>query len=371
MTTKKKKKKKGATSVPVNSLLSFFGKKGDAPDPVPAPAPTPVPRPFKTAHTPHSERWGWPGSASIFAPVPELSKTEGVSKKKRGFQKGNKAQTSAAANLARASTVAKRLKLVDVASASPSASALPAKRKRVEPNFFCPPPDSIRDHSVLRSNERALGTAALLKFASRDGKAVATAAAKAYKRKLKLARAGSVAFGPLDLMMFQRSAEKRFGEILPALLKDVPSSKGMLEHCKPVLDIVFAFVVKCFEEYEAKIASLHKKVAQLEKGKAAVINVVPNQDPYSSRTTLWRHAVSVKEVIRNHAGHCDVKAITLAHEVVKLLSTTTPSETAIEKKVNGAIVEAVQNFYYELKERHQGRHPKLVRSAWMSMNAVS
>ena len=90
-----------------------------------------------------------------------------------------------------------------------------------------------------------MGNRAIRQFAARDKNQVASDSARAHKAKLKLARAGSVAFGPLDLLMFQRKAEARFGDLLPDLLKDVPSSPGMLAHCKPVLDIVFAFVVKC------------------------------------------------------------------------------------------------------------------------------
>jgi hypothetical protein len=56
-----------------------------------------------------------------------------------------------------------------------------------------------------------------------------------YKRKLKIARSGSLAFGPLDLILFQKKAEESFGTIMPKVLEDVPSSTGMLQHCKPVL----------------------------------------------------------------------------------------------------------------------------------------
>ena len=38
--------------------------------------------------------------------------------------------------------------------------------------------------------------------------------------------------------------------------------------------------------------------------------------------------------------------------------------------MNAAIVESVRDFYYELKERHSGRYPKMVRHAWLSMNTV-
>ena len=42
----------------------------------------------------------------------------------------------------------------------------------------------------------------------------------------------------------------------------------------------------------------------------------------------------------------------------------------MEQEVNAAIVESVREFYSELKERHSGRYPKMVRHAWLSMNAV-
>ena len=375
----KKKKKKGTAAVPMNSLLSFFEKKGDTPVPAPAPAPASVPLhvPTNASHTPHSQRWGWPGSASVFAPLSSkknklVGKSPGA-KKKRGLQKGNKAQTSAAANLARASTVAKRKN--SSAGTPLSIPALSKKRKRRGPDPYRPEENSIRDCTATEGNhQRMMGNRAIRQFAARDKNQAASDSARAYKAKLKLARAGSVAFGPLDLLLFQQKAEARFGDLLPDLLKDVPSSAGMLAHCKPVLGIVFAFVVKCFEEYEITIASLRKKVRELKNSSSVVhgpaVDTIPCWEAYGSRKTLWRHANSVRGIIRSHSGQCDVKAITLAHEVVKLLSAPTRAETEIERKVNEAIVEAVQGFYYELKERHQGRYPKLVRSAWLSMNAV-
>lgn len=64
-------------------------------------------------------------------------------------------------------------------------------------------------------------------------------------------------------------------------------------------------------------------------------------------------------LIRQHAGNCDVKAITIAKQVVSLL-TPTPQTTintkqsAIEQQVNAAIVESIHKFYDELKLRHHG-----------------
>ena len=41
-----------------------------------------------------------------------------------------------------------------------------------------------------------------------------------------------------------------------------------MHYCKPILDIVFAFVVRCFVEYEKTIAILEKTVQRLQRGES-------------------------------------------------------------------------------------------------------
>ena len=83
------------------------------------------------------------------------------------------------------------------------------------------------------------------------------------RNKLKLARQGLTCFGPMELLLFQKKAEDRFGTIMPALLEDFPCCARITHYCKPILDIVFAFVVRCFVEYEKTIAILEKTVRRL------------------------------------------------------------------------------------------------------------
>ena len=168
----------------------------------------------------------------------------------------------------------------------------------------------------------------------------------------------------MELLLFQKKAEDRFGTIMPALLKDFPCCARIMHYCKPILDIVFAFVVRCFVEYEKTIAILEKTVRRLQRGErmrpVVDSNFTSNEvDSYSSRTTLWRHSNAVKDCIRLHAGNCDVKAITIAKQVVSLLTlkpetTINTKHSAIELQVNAAIVESIHKFYDELKLRHQG-----------------
>jgi hypothetical protein len=73
-------------------------------------------------------------------------------------------------------------------------------------------------------------------------------------------------------------------------------------------------------------------------------------------------------IIRQHAGTCDIRAMTLAHEVVKMIGK--PSTCKMETEVNATIVDAIRNFYDELKERHQGRYPELIWEAWSTMNTI-
>ena len=112
--------------------------------------------------------------------------------------------------------------------------------------------------------------------------------------------------------MFQKKASERFGDALPKMLEDVEGAEGMLQHCKPILDIVFAFVGHCFVEYEKTIELLQRRIKKLERESTPipVLSAKPGitQHDALSRQTLHRHAKSVKECIRNHAGQCDVKA---------------------------------------------------------------
>ena len=132
----------------------------------------------------------------------------------------------------------------------------------------------------------------------------------------------------------------------------------MLQYCKPVLHIIFAFCIKAFEEYEKTIASLIKRVRRLERLQTqsdkttSEINVsTKGQDETYARTTLWTHAKAIEVSIRQHAGTCDIRAMTLAHEVVKMIGK--PSTCKMEAEVSATIVDAIRNFYDELKARHQ------------------
>jgi hypothetical protein len=90
-------------------------------------------------------------------------------------------------------------------------------------------------------------------------------AVDSYKRKFKIARSWSLAFEPSYLILFQKKAEARFGTIMPKLLEDVPSSEGIRQPCKPVLNIIFAFCIKAFEKHEKRITSLIKRARHLER----------------------------------------------------------------------------------------------------------
>jgi hypothetical protein len=109
----------------------------------------------------------------------------------------------------------------------------------------------------------------------------------------------------------------------------------------------------------------HQIVPLLDKMLLYVYVSVLRQGP---STTLWTHAIAIQVSIRQHAGACDVRAITQAHEVVKMIGK--PSTCKIETEVNASIVDAIRNFHDELKERHQGRYQKLVQEAWFTMNTI-
>ncbi len=106
----------------------------------------------------------------------------------------------------------------------------------------------INSFTDRQSHRGPVGYRKLKYFATLQRRVETEEAVDSYTRKLKIARSGSLAFGSLDLVLFQKKAEARFGTIMPKLLEDVPSSKGILQHCKPVLNIIFAFCIKAFEE---------------------------------------------------------------------------------------------------------------------------
>ncbi len=237
-------------------------------------------------------------------------------KRKKGFQKYNKHGLSEQAVQGReAARVAKRLKVEAIATTSTStAPELPLPRQRMAADTFAPEMipriDSFKDR---QSHRGPAGYRKLKNFATLQRRIEAKEAVDSYTRKLKIARSGSIAFESLDLILFEKKAKARFGTIMPKLLKDVPSSKGILQHRKPVLNIIFAFCIKAFEEYEKTTASLIKRVRHLERvqtqrGKTtSEINVsTKGRDETYARTTLWTHAKAIQVSLRQHAGTCDI-----------------------------------------------------------------
>ncbi len=109
---------------------------------------------------------------------------------------------------------------------------------------------------------------------------------------------------------------------------------------------------------------------QTQSGKTtSEINVsTKGRDETYARTTLWTHAKAIEVSIRQHARMCDIRAMTLAHEVVKMIGK--PSTYKMETEVNATIVDVIPIFYDELKARHQGRYPKIIRETWSTMNTI-
>ena len=242
---------------------------------------------------------------------------------------------------------------------------LGAKRERRTPMTLSQEPLRYCARELQSRKREQIGFEKMNTMKAQEETATKTRTAAAYATKLKLARQGLTCFGPMELLLFQKKAEDRFGTIMPALLEDFPCCARIMHYCKPILDIMFAFVVRRFVEYEKTIAILEKTVRRLQRGERRRRVVYSNftasseVDYYSSRTTLWRHANAVKNCIWQYARNCDVKAITIAKQVVSLL-TPTPKTTintkqsAIEQQVNAAIVESIHNFYDKLKLRHHG-----------------
>ncbi len=75
-------------------------------------------------------------------------------------------------------------------------------------------------------------------------------------------------------------------------LEDFPCCARIMHYCKPILDIVFAFVVRCLVEYEKTIAILERTVRRLQRGERrrpvvdSNLTASSEVDSYSSRTTL-------------------------------------------------------------------------------------
>ena len=56
-----------------------------------------------------------------------------------------------------------------------------------------------------------------------------------------------------------------------------------MHYCKPIVDIVFAFVLRCFAEYERTIAILEKTVRRLQRGERRRPVVYSNFTAYVTR----------------------------------------------------------------------------------------
>jgi hypothetical protein len=83
---------------------------------------------------------------------------------------------------------------------------------------------------------------------------------------------------------------------------------------------------------------------------------------------LSRHAKNFTEALLKESNECPVKAIHLAREVVRRLSTG--DDYGKETAVNAAIVRSLKNFYKQLRAKHKGRHPEMNRQAWSVVNSV-
>jgi hypothetical protein len=134
-------------------------------------------------------------------------------RKKKGFQKNNNHGLLEQAVQGReAARVAKRLK-VQATSIATTALELPLPRQRTAVDTFAP--EMIpRIHSLTNRQSRRgpVGYRKLKDFATLQRRVEAKEVVDSYKRKLKIARSGSLAFGPLllDLILFQKKAEERF-----------------------------------------------------------------------------------------------------------------------------------------------------------------
>jgi hypothetical protein len=67
-----------------------------------------------------------------------------------------------------------------------------------------------------------------------------------------------------------------------------------------------------------------------------------------------------------------MKAIVLSIEVVRRLESATNGnlKSGIEARVNKGIVQQLECFYQEIRERHKGRYPEIDRRAWTTLNSI-
>jgi hypothetical protein len=176
--------------------------------------------------------------------------------------------------LARARVVAadktKACKLAEIVKPV-QAPSVPTTRSRI-PTTTCTPEEQLRDHrrTIASANQGPVGFGRFVTFTEEEPTDAASKAAAEHKAKLRVARSGSKVFGPLDLIMFQKKANERLGDALPKMLEDVEGAEGMLQHCTPVLDIVFAFVDHCFVECEKTIELLQRRIKKLERESAPI-----------------------------------------------------------------------------------------------------
>ena len=159
--------------------------------------------------------------------VPRSAKT-GINRGQ--FIKGNTFGSSSAAILGR-----KRKRMEKEFDASNDTAPfhitpliLGAKRKRKTPMTLSQEPlrDCAREPQSQKREQ--IGFEKMKKMKAGGETATKTRTAAAYATKLKLARQGLTCFGPMELLLFQKKVEDRFGTIMPALLN---ISHVVLESC--------------------------------------------------------------------------------------------------------------------------------------------
>jgi hypothetical protein len=173
--------------------------------------------------------------------VPRSAKT-GVHRGQ--FKKGNTFGSSSAAILGRKKA---RMDIEcdtsnDTSPFDSTPLILGAKRERRTPMTLSQKPLCNYAREPQSQKREQIGVEKMKTMKAREETATKTRTAAAYATKLKLARQGLTCFGPIELLLFQKKAEDRFGTIMPALLKYFPCCARIMHYCKPILDIAYTLL---------------------------------------------------------------------------------------------------------------------------------
>jgi hypothetical protein len=217
------------------------------------------------------------------------------------------------------------------------------------------PSENLRDYRRVRDNLACTGYECAVVQGKDDAKR-----AVAHRKALQvLVKKGKGIFGDMDVYCFKAEVQRRLDHDLPAVLSDFHFKEASnLLGC--AVSALTEYMAACFVAYETEIHRLNAIIVRLKLDNKKLkkkmedgecVSQATSEVSQGRSTTLgeWR-AQTLREkskafvtAMRLESGNCDLKAITLAAEVLRRLEG--PDNLSKGHLVNASIVESLKEFY--------------------------